>query len=502
MEQTQQTQPQQTFGGTEQKNKNEDIIFASIFSNDEGVTRRRQELLTTFNTVNVFTNEYLVFFAITKEFSKIVPNKDFLQLFLQTNKASLSRSPYVDLTQFHNGDNDPYVEFVHSTLDLFQMLEKTHIEDMDYFRAIGMHKMEYVNKQSIELLEESTIILSEGISKGRKQLSGYEDMRKHIKQGFLDLDNMMNKSDRRGIVTYGTDENDEEDSDGSINIVTTFGIEGLDKALGGIYEGDMVSLLAPAKGGKTRFATFVLHNAIVNHGVNVGMWSVENGYKGWEALIRARHFNWFYNSKVTDASQKRYINADMIRKGELEGDLKQMEQASWADLRYNTAYGKMVSIDQDFDADNLIEVLENTINDYGVKLLCVDYLQLITGGDVRQSKNERIGEAYKKVLQLLKKKKVGGIFPGQLKQSVVGDIQRVNPEDLINMELRDSAGESYEVIKTPDVNLALYGTVEDIRNGQMKMLSIPSRNSAPFEPIDLYVDAGTCTFADITPRTA
>ncbi|MNV39690.1 hypothetical protein D3C71_1312770 [compost metagenome] len=99
-----------------------------------------------------------------------------------------------------------------------------------------------------------------------------------------------------------------------------------------------------------------------------------------------------------------------------------------------------------------------------------------------------------KVLQFLKSKKVAGIFPAQLKQTAVGDIKKQSPEELINMELRDSAGESYEVIKTPDVNIALFGTVEDIRNGSMKILSIPSRNSAPFEPIDLSIDAGSCMF--------
>ena len=481
----------------EQKARVEDTIFASLFKEDEGVHRRKQELLTTFNGTNVFNNEYYVFYILTKDFPRVAPNKDFLQLFLQTNRATFQRSPYINLAEFHNGDSDPYVEFVNSVIDSFDMLRKTVIDEQDFFRSIHMHKMEYMNKKSIEILEESTIILAEGVSKGRQQLSGYEDMRKNLKVGFLELDNMMNKSDRKGIVTYNKEDENEEEEQG-IQLVTTFGIKELDDALGGIYEGDMVSLLAPAKGGKTRFATFVLHNALVNHSQNIGVWSVENGYKGWEALIRARHFNWFYNSKITDASQKRHISADMIRKGELEGELYDMEQASWADLRFNSAYGRIISIDQDFDADTLKEVLETTINDYGVKFLCVDYLQLVTGGNPRSSKNERIGEAYKEVLQLLKKKKVAGIFPGQLKQSVVGDIQRVNPEELINMELRDSAGESYEVIKTPDVNIALYGTVEDIRNGSMKLLSIPSRNSSPFEPIDLYVDAGSCTFASIS----
>lgn len=476
---------------------NEEFIFSALFKTDDGVGRRKQELLITFNTPNTFKNEYHVFFTVTKDFPKVIPNADFIRLYLQTNRAVFQKSSSIELANYRIGDTEPYVEFVNSCIKMFEECSKREVDDMTFYRSLEMHKMEYINRESIEILEESTMILAEGIKYGNKTLSGYNDMRNNIKHKFVRLDNMMNKTDRKGTVTYGVTDEDEDNS-GKLQLVSTFGVKQLDEHIGGIYEGDMVSLLAPAKGGKSRFATFVLHNAVVNHGQSIVMWSVENGYKGWEALIRARHFNWFYNSKITDASQKRIINADMIRKGELPPELVDLELASWTDLKSNSNYGRITNIDEEFEYDSAIEVLDNAVNEFGAKLICLDYLQLISGGSDRMSKNERIGEIYKRVLQYLKKKKIGGIFPAQLKQTVVGDIQKVNPDELINMELRDSAGESYEVIKTPDVNLALYGTVEDIRNGDMKLLSIPSRNSAPFEPIDLYVDAGTCTFASIS----
>jgi hypothetical protein len=475
----------------------EAIIFSSVFSTDEGVYRRKQELLLTFNTPAVFRNEFHVFYIISKEFNKVIPNESFIKLYLQTNRAIFQKNPNIELSNYRISETEPYVEFVNSCLAMFTECSKRNVTDEQYNRSLQMHKMEYINMQSISILEEGTTILSEGITIGNKTLSGYDDMRTTMKTKFVKLDNMVAKTDRKGTITYGATDDEEEES-GKLARVTTFGIEELDEALGGIYEGDMVSLLAPAKGGKSRISTFVLHNAVVNHGTNIVMWSVENGYKGWEALIRARHFNWFYNSAQTDVTQKRIIDADMIRKGEFPSqDLQDMELASWTDLKSNSSYGRITNIDDDFDFDTFIEVVDNAVNEFGAKLICIDYLQLVTGGGKNVSKNERIGESYKKTLQFLKKKKIGGIFPAQLKQSSVGDINKQNPEDLINMELRDSAGESYEVIKTPDVNLSLYGTIEDIRNGSMKLLSIPSRNSQPFEPIDLHVDLGTCTFSSI-----
>lgn len=479
--------------GTE--STNELTVFSAIFKEDANSFIRKQELIRSFNTPEVFKNEFNIFYILTKEFPKVVPSKDFIKMFLQTNRSGVMANPNIDIDAFRVGESDPFVEFVNSTLSIFEECVKKTVSDSDYHRAVEMHKMEFISKESISLLEDSAMILAEGIPYRNRKLSGYTDMRAYMQNGFQKIDNMVNKTDRKGLVIYGVDE-DMEEEDTGIKLITKFGVTALDNAIGGIFEGDMVSLLAPAKGAKSRFATYVLHTAVIS-GAGIVMWSVENGYKGWEYLIRARHFNWFYNSKVSDVTQKRIITADMIRKGELTGDLKDMELASWTDLKTNENYGRIVNLDEDFNFESFLEVVDTAVNAIGAKLICVDYLQLITGGNSRMMKNERIGEAYKSTLQYLKKKKIGGIFPAQLKQTVVGDIKKSDPAELINMELRDAAGESYEVIKTPDINLALYGTPEDIRNGEMKLLSIPSRNSAPFEPINLYVDAGSCTFASI-----
>lgn len=473
-------------------------IFSALFKTDDTLIRRRSEFLNTFSDFNMFKNEFFVYATMVKEYSKIHFTGDFISVFMQTNRALFSRSRNVDFSSFSFSDEDPYVQFMHSCVGIFMEAQRREFTVDEYFRDLAMFKMLYVNQQTISVLEESAIILTEGVTFGNRSLKGYADMRKNLQQKLVNIDNIVNKTDRKGVITYDKMDDDEQENSGKLHMVARFNIDGMDKAMGGVFEGDMVSLLAPAKGCKSRFATYVLHDAIVNVGTSIVMWSVENGYKGWEALIRARHFNWLYNQHLTDATQKRLIDSDMIRKGALEGDLAEMELASWNDLRFNPNYGKFANIDRDFDIDDFLEIIEEAIDTVGAKLICIDYLQLIGGKNSSMTKNERISRAYIEMLQFVKRKKVGGIFPAQLKQSSVSDIGKQKPDQLINMELRDAAGESYEVIKTPDVNLVLYGTVEDIKNGSMKMISVPSRNSAPFEPIDLFVDAGTCTFHDVT----
>ena len=477
----------------------QDVIFSSLFKTDEDVRTRKQSLISALSGNNLFNDEYFVFFAVIKDHTNINVTPEFFKVYLQTNRALFSKHKSIDINKYKTSDADPYAEFCTSVLQIFNECVARQVTPEEFHRNVEMFRMNYITSESIKILEDSATIVADGVTERGRTYAGYEDMRTYSKSKFIKLDNLINKSDRKGIIVYGVNDDEEEES-GKVKLISTYGIEALDKAIHGIYEGDMISLLAPAKGGKSRMATFMLHNALVN-GVNIAMWSIANGYKCWEALLRARHFYYFYEKKNPDGEVKRFINADMIRKGELPSDLEEMELASWTDLKCNTAYGRITNIDEDFDADTFLEVLDNAVSMGGCKLICVDYLQLITSGKGSNaaSKNDLISEAYKKCLQFLKSKKIAGIFPAQLKQTVVGNLNKVNPDDLINTEMRDSAGESYEVIKTPDVNLSLYATMEDLRNGSMKLLSIPSRNSQPFEPIELACDLGTCTFTSVDP---
>lgn len=474
-----------------------DILFAGALNTEVQESKeRRTHLISEFNSIaDSFKNEYTVFYKILKDLPKVKLSEKFLKLYLSTNRAIYSNRSTINLANYQLSDLDPYVEFSVSVIDRFKELSKTLVSDDDFYTASEMHKMEFLSDKSIEILEVSAQIISNGAKIGRKTYTGYQDMRQYSAQEFSKVDNLLNKSDRKGFIIYGQNDTQEEETE-KMKLVTRFGVEALDKAIGGLYEGDMLSLLAPAKGGKSRFATYIVHQAIIS-GKNICFWSVENGYQGWEALIRARHFEYYYNNNLTDPTKKIVINADQIRKDELTPELKELEKVSYDDLRFNKDYGTFLSIDEDFRFDTCLSITEQAIDAIDADLICIDYLQLIDA-DAGQSKNERITEVYKQYLQLCKRKKVAGIFPSQFKQSVVGEIGKKSNEELANMELRDSAGDSYEVIRTPDINLSLYGSVEDIKNGHMKILSIPSRNSKPFDPIDLYCDLGTCSFASVS----
>ena len=471
------------------------IIFSGLYkTSEEGMEIRRQEYLKTFPDPKVFEDEFYVFAVLVKDYPKLKLSKTFVENFLKTNRPILEKSSNINMQKFKmSSDEDPFVEFVSSCKATHDELQKMPVNNGDFMEALEMYKMNYINERSLTALEESAQILSEGIRKRGKDLVGYNDMRNHLTNSFKSLDELMDKKERKGVITYGiNDMDDAEREKEAVKLISPYGIEELDKHTGGIWEGEMISLLAPAKGGKSRMSTFILHNAVV-HGTNILMWSIENGYKGWEALIRARHFEYFYTQHITDTKQHFGVNDDQIRKGSLAPNVKDIELASWTDLKSNHTYGKITSLDEDFDIDTFIEVIDNAVKMNDIKLICVDYLQLVQGSG-RASKQERVAEAYQKMLQYLKANKIAGIFPGQLKQTATGSLSKMDAADIVNTELRDAAGESYEVIKTPDVNLALYANVEELKQGRMRILSIPSRNHKQFDPIELNCDLGSCTF--------
>jgi len=252
----------------------ESLIFSAVYGGD-GADRRRQELISAINNSDLFKGEYHVLYTLAKEFPRIELNRDFIMLYLQTNKAQLSKNVNIDLNKYAVGDNEPYVEFVNSCIGVFDECNKRVVDDATFYRSLEMHKMSYISMQSVTILEESAIILSEGAKVGGKTLSGYSDMRSNLRVKFQKVDNLLERKDRKGIIVYGNNDNEESEEDG-LKLITSYGLSKLDSATGGIYEGDMVSLLAPSNGGKSRFATFVLHNAIVNHGAGVVMWPIEN----------------------------------------------------------------------------------------------------------------------------------------------------------------------------------------------------------------------------------
>lgn len=470
-------------------------IFTAVYSgeNEMGVVNRRKQVLLTNFATNVFKDELFVLYTIVKKFPSLTfINEQFLSLYLSSNKNKFRSERNIDLNRFVG--EDTYSEFSNSVIEMYKQINKSKaVSDDDFELAMEMYRMGYANQESIALLQDGATIIADGMTYGKRRLSGFNDMASYVKRGISSMENIVNRQGHKGIVTIGVD--DIEDIEEKTEVLSDYGIAPLDETLGGISEGDMISLLGISKGGKSKFMTYLIHRALMK-GVNCVVWAAENGMKQFIASIRARHFDYLYN-KSSDLTMRSFIDSEDIRLDRLEGQMKDKEAASWVDFKTNTNYGRLTLIDEPFELGSYIETLDTAVKQGGAKIVGVDYLQLMSDETGKRNRQEIVSEAYIKSLRYLKANKIAGLFPAQVKQTAVSSIGGLKSEELATIETRDIAGASYEVIKTPDVNMALVGSVEDIKKGHLKLVSCPSRNTAPFEPVDLSVDFKCCNFVEI-----
>ena len=64
-------------------------------------------------------------------------------------------------------------------------------------------------------------------------------------------------------------------------------------------------------------------------------------------------------------------------------------------------------------------------------------------------------------------------------------------------EVRTAGGESSEIIRTPDINIALYSYIDDLMRKEMTIMSVPSRLASPFPSFKIYCDLCSCVFSSL-----
>ncbi len=456
-------------------------------------TISRSRLIREYNGENPFKNQYAIYYELCVNFPKIDFTDSFLLLYLQQNQAKIKADGRIDLKPYEVTSDTPYNAFVEECVATLKEMQSTILTEVDFETALETYKMLYLSERSITVLETGVQVLTDGKTlKGRK-MYGYTGMREYIASEFLKLDNVVQQKKTRGVVCYGITPEEDEEKNKNLPL-GKLGLPGLDDYYV-CYEGDMINLMGAAKAGKSRACVQVLHNMLVENGQNCLIWSLENGFDGWERMFRVKHFNYMYNKTVGSVVQKKILTEDMLKSGEMPTEIRDLELASWEQFKFNAEYGKLSNVEEPLCYDTFLDILEAAVNKNNIKMICIDYLGLMDRGRGARDMetNALVADVYKKMLQFLKTHKIAGIFPTHLKQEVTDHFGTMTNADLENADLRTAAGLSYEVVKTPDLNLALVATKADIATGYARLVHVPSR-VAPFPLTEMQVDLGSCTF--------
>lgn len=475
-----------------------DAIIASVLKTEQTSLFNRQLLFGQLSP-EVFNNENYVIYKVLYDFKEqgITPDSEFLEMYLMRHEnLILGAKDKLDLESFADLDENPVVGYISAVLKHFVRLKGEPLQGTEAFKlTLEKYKLEYKALTMGSTYSVAKTILYDGADIGRKHLQGFDDSSSFVKSKMAELEAVTDKTAGVGFIDCSVEGLVDDDGVEPVKI-GEFGITELDKHFGGIHTQNFYSIVAPTKGGKSKFCTQVVHNIAVENGNNIAVWAHEGGPQAWKAQIRSKHFDWFYNRDKVDISEKQLgVSQQVVLHKEFKNDLqRELENASRIDLFSNPSYGNIQIIDRPFYVETFIDEIETAVQLNDAKIILIDYLQLIDSNKGLK-KSEAIGKAYQKLLAYCKKRNIACIVPAQFTQDFMKEM--ASSKDTNNVEVRTSGGESSEVIRTPDVNIALYASAEDLIHRQMKLLSVPSRMASPFPAFDIYADLGCSNFSSL-----
>lgn len=469
-----------------------DKLLADVLCSDEVSLSRRRRLFGNLPT-KAFRNENFVIYSVLHAFAdkRITPDEDFMKLYLMRNtKFFIDNRSRLDM---EGDDVDEYIVGVLKQFIRLSGAEKSKSDD-EFILNIEKYKSEY---SAIEMSNSYTVareILYDGVQIGRRYYQGFEDSIAYVKKVGADIENVINTSVGDGFVD-SRQEGIRDDDKAKTEKISDFDlIDELNEYLGGVYTGLLYNVVAPTKGGKSKFTTRIVHTALVKYGTNVSVWAVEGGYKAWWAQLRAVHFEYMYVRNASEGERVAPLTQGQILKGDYPSEqLRQLEEASRIDLFTNPNYGVLNMIDRPFAIENYAEDIDTSIKLNHSKMLLIDYPQLIEGGDSRRSLPDMVKEVYKRLLRVAGGMNVAVMCPAQYTQDFIKQMSTFKGEG--TPETRTSGGESSEVIRSADINIALYASLDDLARKEMSVLSMPSRMVQSFPSFRMYADLSCSLFA-------
>lgn len=467
------------------------------------ISRYAIDRLTTVASPRLFRDEnYIIFsviYAYRSKLRRIHIDEEFLRLFLNRNRNLLQKSRmYIDINAYGEVDGSAELGYIGGVIKHYTRLcNMPEMDDRDFETNFEKYKIEFKAIEASKVYSKANIILTEGMTMGRKRLFGFEDSSNWSRRQLADIEGLIETDKGSGFVKMNEIlRNERDDTKKPIKIADFDRLTALNDIYGGIYTSTFYQVLAPPKAGKTKLCERICHTAMVKFGTNVTVWAQEGGMEAWTAQMRAIHFDYTYNTGKDITERKYGIDQKAIMYDQFPSqELRDLELSSKRDLESNPAYGSVDFIDRPFEVETFLDDIDASVKENGSQLVIIDYLQLIGSSSPNKSERERVAEAYRKALVYCKDRNIALLTPGQFKQEVINELLKKG--DSTGADTRTSGGTSAEVIRTPDIIFTLWASTQDLQNNTMKILSTPARMSKAFPDINVVHDLAVCQFISV-----
>lgn len=461
---------------------------------------------------NVFRDEAHILYSVAYKFRAqgIILDEEFLKIYLSRNLGELIRAnrKYIDLSAYAElakevdssllqGDaTDNALLYIGGVIEYFNSLLSLPAPDASLesvATAIEKFRLAYSTASAEESLRKGLTILTTGIQQGTKFLHGFTDASEFVRKELSYIDGFMDAHQGMGYVDMVDLISNKEETRPVRKISDWGGITKLTDHFGGIFSQSLINVMAPHKGGKTKFCLDQAYNAVVNYGQNVTLWPVEGSLQEMVAELAAIHFDRTYNAGQIPEESMLGVTKQVIMQDRWDElghpEWKELCDNLVLDLATNPQYGRISFIDKPLVLETFIDDLDLSVDSNFSSLIVIDYLTL--GTSLRKmDSHEVIRKLYQMASSYVKRKNVAIITPVQYKQETISSL--VKGTD--SADMRTSASGSAEVLRSADISIALWATTEELQSGQMHILSLPSRITQTFPKIDLVTDLGCSLF--------
>lgn len=484
-----------------------------LISKKEGVARICYSRLLAEFPFNVFYDSYAIFYEILVTLQVKTFTKEQLIAIIDTNKDLILDSPYINKSRYAqtaNGniasEDDIINAVTNDIVDMLSELSMNYVTE-DEFKSscityISWYKTAFGEFTAINMSAIMSDVGYECKKPGKRTrlYRGLDDMIEYYNENMRIIKALSTESRIKSFVVdekwFDNEMSNENKQDA--NSMFTIGIKEMDATIGELRRGNMLGVMGPPKGGKTRFTNYLVQRAL-SLGYNVCVWPLEGTSAEWEAMQVACYIaQTSYNEVKTgkrkdmlrldskDILQKKYNNAD-------GSAMRKQIAAAKKVIATSEKYGRLSFIEGTAYVEDFIDVLQaHYDNENQFDVLVIDQLVNVMSKTGR-GKVERISEAYMATKDFLAnklKRPALGIMPAQLKQDVV-DFLRRNPNETIDVT---AGGESSETVRTPDEVVGLFSSKEERDNNIMKIYSVASRHNGSFQDFQAKCYLGCCFF--------
>lgn len=433
-----------------------------------------------------------------------LPDREFISGFLNRNRSLIYRAngKNINLGDYKPVAGDDIAGYIAAVVERYDSLYPKYLNQTieDYHKALSVYRMQYARIETAKLYQKALDINGDGLKVGRNYLQGVNDSYAFIRDGISGILSATSDSVEETRISMRDLYQDLKsgDAEKTYKICDFVGIPTLNKAWGGLWTGNLYTILAPAKAGKTRFCARLCHSALMA-GKNVTVWAVEGGVEEWLAHMRAIHYHFFHNGgKPTDEWVTR-LDMISIKNGNYVNDAqRKYEELSASDLFNNESYGSVDFVKGAFEEGTFLDKIKESVKHNNSSLVIIDYMEWLqpAPGDKR-SKWEVLKSGYIDIAQYVSEANVAIAAPAQFTQETIKGLVKSGSD---NSDLRTASSGTSEVIRASDMIMGLWASTTDLENNQMKIISVPSRKAPVFEDINLRIDLGTCTFQEIEPK--